>query len=125
MHSLFFLQAAGSDGNGVLLLMLGTFAIFFLVVMLPQKRQEKKMRESLQKGDEVVLRSGLLGKVHAVGERDLVLQLEEGRARVLKDQVQQVLKPAGGDAGKRKNGKNGKGEAGASRADGPKSPKKD
>ena len=57
------------------------FGIFYLVLIRPQVRKQKEMQSMLQKlgkGDEVVTRGGLIGKITGVGDDGvLVIELQE------------------------------------------------
>lgn len=62
-----------------MLIILGGFAVFMYLFMIrPQQKRQKEHKElvaSLGKGDEVVLNSGLLGKVSKVDDNYLVLDV--------------------------------------------------
>lgn len=77
---------------GMVLWMGGLFAIMYFVLLRPQQKQAKEHREliqTLKKGDEVVTQSGLLGKIYAVMDKVVVLEIANGvRVRVLKTSVQ-------------------------------------
>jgi preprotein translocase subunit YajC len=68
------------------------FAIMYLLLIRPQQKQAKAHRallETLKKGDDVVTQSGLIGKVHTVMDKVVVLEIANGvRVRVLKTSVQ-------------------------------------
>jgi preprotein translocase subunit YajC len=57
------------------------FVIFYFVLIRPQVRKQKEHQALLQKlgkGDEVITRGGLIGKITGVGEDGvLVLELQE------------------------------------------------
>jgi preprotein translocase subunit YajC len=57
------------------------FVIFYFVLIRPQVRKQKEHQAVLQKlgkGDEVITRGGLIGKITGVGEDGvLVLELQE------------------------------------------------
>ena len=85
-------QAAGGPGGmGNLLLIVGMFAIMYFVMIRPQQKQLKKHQElvtSLKKGDEVVTQGGMIGRIHNVLEREVLLEVANGtRIRVLKTSV--------------------------------------
>ncbi|HWV37669.1 MAG TPA: preprotein translocase subunit YajC [Vulgatibacter sp.] len=74
-----------------LLPMVAIFAVMYFLMIRPQQKQAKKHREylaSLKKGDEVVTNSGIFGKIEAI--EDSVVRLEIARdvkIRVLKTQI--------------------------------------
>ncbi len=70
---------SGFGGVGMFLPLLLIFAVFYLFIIRPQQKREKKrkaMIEAIQKGDKVVTAGGIHGKVH---------QVEEGATSVLLD----------------------------------------
>ncbi|MDI6602163.1 MAG: preprotein translocase subunit YajC [Thermoanaerobacteraceae bacterium] len=57
--------------------------IFYLLIILPQQRRDKKEREmlaSLTPGDEIITKSGIYGKILNI--KDDVITLEVGADRV-------------------------------------------
>lgn len=59
-------------------LMIGLFAIFYFLIIRPQNKKQKEHREmvsALAAGDEVVTSGGVLGKVAAVGEQFLDIEV--------------------------------------------------
>jgi preprotein translocase subunit YajC len=73
------LQAAGSGGGMVqLVLMGGIILVFWLFMIRPQAKKakdQKKFVENMQKGDKVVTIAGIHGTVNKINE-DNTLQLE-------------------------------------------------
>lgn len=57
------------------------FGIFYFILIRPQVRKQKEQQAMLQKlgkGDEVITRGGLIGKITGVGDDGvLVLELQE------------------------------------------------
>ena len=86
-------QSPAPQGGALsMVLMLGVmFAIIYFLMIRPQQKQQKKHREflaKLKKGDEVVTQSGFLGRVFAVEESVVTLELgDKIKARVLKHAV--------------------------------------
>jgi preprotein translocase subunit YajC len=71
-------DAAPGGGFQPLLLMIGLFAVFYFLVIRPQNKKQKEHREmvaALAAGDEVVTAGGVLGKVTAVGEQFLDVEV--------------------------------------------------
>lgn len=66
-------------------------AVFYLVFFRPQQKQQKKHQEFLggiKKGDDVVTNGGIVGKVHAVEDRTLQIDVGGGnKLRVLKAHI--------------------------------------
>ncbi|MGV3740654.1 MAG: preprotein translocase subunit YajC [Gammaproteobacteria bacterium] len=55
-----------ADSSFSLLMMVGIFALFYFMMIRPQNKRAKQHKElitKLQKGDEIVLTSGILAKV--------------------------------------------------------------
>ncbi len=94
-----FAQTAGS-GGGLLstLLMFGAmFAILYFILIRPQQKQQKKhqaLLAGLKKGDEVILSSGIMGKVFSVEDRVVVIEInDKTKFKVLKQAVQGLVGP--------------------------------
>jgi preprotein translocase subunit YajC len=64
-----------------ILMMLVMFAIFYFILIRPQVKKQKEhqsMLSRLGKGDEVITRGGLIGKITGVSDDGiLVLELQE------------------------------------------------
>ena len=62
-------------------MMLVMFGIFYFILIRPQVKKQKEHQASLSrlgKGDEVITRGGLIGKITGVGDDGvLVLELQE------------------------------------------------
>jgi preprotein translocase subunit YajC len=86
------LAQAGADPKMTLLFIGALFAIMYFVMIRPQQRQLKQQREmltGLKKGDEVITNSGIIGRVHAVMEKEIQLEISNGvKVRMLKSVVQ-------------------------------------
>jgi len=81
-------MGASPDGGVSPLVQLLPFAlilgIFYLVILLPMRRRQKKVQEfldALKVGDKVVTTGGLYGVVTKLGERALQIQIAD-RVRV-------------------------------------------
>jgi preprotein translocase subunit YajC len=63
------------------LMMLLIFGIFYFMLIRPQVRKQKEMQAMLQKlgkGDEVITRGGMIGKITGVSDDGiLVIELQE------------------------------------------------
>lgn len=67
-----------------LLPMILIILVLFLVVYLPQKRQDKKdaaMRSSIEIGDKVTTIGGIVGIVFAISDKDDTIVVETGSDR--------------------------------------------
>ena len=84
MNTLFLLQAAAAPkGSGISpLLMFGLIIVVFYFFMIrPQVKRQKearKFREALKKGDRVVTTSGIYGKINAINENIVKLEIANG-----------------------------------------------
>jgi preprotein translocase subunit YajC len=61
------------EGLGQWPFMIAIFVVFFVFMIMPQRkraREEKKFSESLKRGDRVITKSGLHGKVFELNEKD-------------------------------------------------------
>ena len=76
-------QAAGAGGGaaGILNMLLPfilIFGIFYFLVILPQKKQQKKhveMLNPLQKGDTVLMNCGIKGMISEIRNNDIKLEI--------------------------------------------------
>lgn len=83
----------GAGGSYSTFLFLGLlFAIMYFVMIRPQQKQLKEHRSllaGLKKGDDVVTQGGMLGKIHAVTDKIVTLEVANGiRVRILKSSIQ-------------------------------------
>jgi preprotein translocase subunit YajC len=72
-------QSAPSEANPMITLLMfgGLFLFMYLFIIRPQRKRQKEHTElvgGLNKGDEVVLSSGMLGKIVKVDENYIVLE---------------------------------------------------
>ncbi len=83
----------GMDMIPMLLIM----AVFFLFMIWPQMRKQKKAKahlESLGKGDKIVTSGGIHGKITTVADTHFVIEVEEGKLRIEKSAVSMELTQA-------------------------------
>lgn len=78
--------------------MLLMFAVFWFILIRPQVKKQKAhqaMLAALNKGDMVVTRGGLVGKISGVADQVLTIELQEKvRVRVLRSHVDGKYDPA-------------------------------
>ncbi len=77
-------QASTGDMLVTLLPMVLILVFMFLIIYVPQKRQDKKdtaMRNSIEIGDKVTTIGGIVGIVFAISEKDDTLVVETGSDR--------------------------------------------
>ena len=79
---------AGAGGAGLimtLLPMILIIGVMYLIIYLPQKKQDKKdtkMRNSIEIGDEVTTIGGIIGRVAAIKEDTFVLETGSDRVKI-------------------------------------------
>jgi len=80
----------------------GMFVLFYLILWRPQSKRAKEQKElisSISKGDEVMTSGGILGKVTAVSDDYMAMQIADGvEIKVQKSSVAAAL-PKGTIAG--------------------------
>lgn len=86
--------AAAPAGGGLefMIMIAIFFALMYFMIIRPQSRrqkEQKRMLEALSKGDEVVTTGGVVGKLNAVGENFVEIEVSEGGA-VIKVQKQAI-----------------------------------
>lgn len=88
---------AGPAGSqfAPLVMMLLFIVIFYFLLIRPQQKKAKEhqaMLGNLATGDEVVTAGGIIGRVHAVGETFVTIEIAEGvRIKVQKFQVSSLV----------------------------------
>lgn len=90
------IAVAGGGGGGPadivisLLPMVAIFAIFYFLVIRPQKTQQRNHDtyvSNLKSGDKVITQGGMLGRVVAVQTRTVTLELGNGKVKVLRTHI--------------------------------------
>src|SRR5579863_5606899 len=78
MTAAIFFQAAGG-GLGSFIIPLGLmFGIMYLMVIMPQQRQRKKMQEmlaALKSGDKVITNGGIYGTINSIDGDSVILKI--------------------------------------------------
>lgn len=88
---------SGAGGGSQMVMMLLIMAVFFVFMIWPQMRKQKKAKtymESLVKGDKIVTTGGIHGKITAVADGHFVIEMEEGKAKIEKSAVSMELTQA-------------------------------
>lgn len=73
-------EAGGSAGMMNLIMIVALFAIFYFFMIRPQQRKQKeirKFREGLNVGDRVITAGGIYGKIRAVKENTITLEIAD------------------------------------------------
>ena len=73
-------------------MMVAMFGIMYFILIRPQQKKMKEhqsMLGALQKGDTVIIRGGLIGKISGIQDNIVTLELQEKvRVRVLKSYIE-------------------------------------
>jgi preprotein translocase subunit YajC len=76
------------------------FALFYFLIILPAKRNEKRQREDLlsklKKNDEVLTSAGIIGIVANIKDDEVTLKIDEtsnAKLRVLKSSLVRIMNP--------------------------------
>jgi preprotein translocase subunit YajC len=94
IHLLLFQEAAGGASSLIwtILPFAFIFAIFYFLVIVPQKKQKQQLQEmiaQLKINDEVVTNGGIIGKIKEIKETSYIIQsaeksfLEIGKSAVI------------------------------------------
>lgn len=91
-HTFLVLAQAAPSPYGTVVMIGALFAIMYFVMIRPQQKQMKEHRDllsALKKGDDVITQGGLFGKIYAVTDKVVTLEIANGvRVRVLKANIQ-------------------------------------
>ena len=96
--ALLFSAANQSSGSGIAVfaLQIGAFvAIFYFLLIRPQRKQQdehRKLLASLQKGDQIVTSGGIIGEVIHLKDTEVTIRSGESRLLVMRANVASVLK---------------------------------
>jgi len=74
------------------------FALFYFLIIRPQMKRakdQKKMQEAIQKGDEIITAGGQLGKVVKVTDQYITLDIGGGTESVFQRGAVQAVLPKG------------------------------
>lgn len=88
--------AAQPSTLGMMLPFVLMAGVFYFLMIRPQ---QKKMKEhdqmvlTLQKGEEVITRSGIIGKIHGIADKFITLEVDHNvRIKIVKNQIEMVLR---------------------------------
>lgn len=84
LNSMILLQAESQGGGGGLsgmIMIIAMIAIFYFFMIRPQSKKQKEIkqaREAMQKGDKVVTAGGIHGKINALNDTTIILEVAPG-----------------------------------------------
>lgn len=82
--------------------MIAIFAIFYFVMIGPERKNRKKreaMLKAMKKGDKVMTTGGMYGHIAAISDNEITLQLAEGvRVKFARQAIQEVIAETTPDA---------------------------
>lgn len=93
MISIAYAQEAAQQPNPIMSMvpLIAVFFIFYFLMIRPQKKrmeEEKKFILSLDKGQEVYTKSGLIGKIYGLTDKVVTLEVEDGhKVKYLRSQI--------------------------------------
>ena len=83
-------QAGGFDGS-FMIMMVAIFAIMYFFMIRPQNKKQKEImnfRKNLEVGQEVISAGGIYGKVKAIEDNVVVLEIASGvKIRIDKNSI--------------------------------------
>jgi preprotein translocase subunit YajC len=97
MMAAFLMQATGGLGSilgNPLTMMIIVMGIFYVMLILPQQRQRKKVQAMLQaikSGDKVITSSGIYGTVNGIDGETIILKIaDQVKIRIARSAIAQV-----------------------------------
>jgi preprotein translocase subunit YajC len=97
----------GASGIASLIPIILMFVIFYFLLIRPQQKKAKEHREmvgQLKKGDRIVTSGGLHGRVTAVSDAIMTVEIaDKVRVKIARGNVAQVLQTSSQPQGAKKN----------------------
>ena len=84
MQTAVFVQAA-AGGIAPLLMMVGIFAVFYFLLIMPQQRRQKKwqaMLATIKSGDRVTTSGGIVGTVLSIKDDAVILRVPPDNIKI-------------------------------------------
>jgi preprotein translocase subunit YajC len=101
-------QQPGAGGNAQgnwltsLMPLVVIFAIFYFLLIRPQQKQQKKVKEMLgnvKRGDEVLTRGGIYGRIHGIADNIITLEVAENvKIKMSRESIAAVVNQAAATA---------------------------
>ncbi len=85
---------SGAEMLWPFLVMIAIFAIMTPLMGRKEKKRRQELMSSLKKQDKVLTNGGIVGTIVELSDDEAVLRVEEGRIRILRTAIAQVLKPS-------------------------------
>ena len=81
---------------GTIIMIVGVIAIFYFLILRPQKKQEKEaaqMRDSIKVGDEIITIGGIIGTVIKLKDDKMMIETGNDKTKltILRSSVKTVL----------------------------------
>lgn len=70
------------EQGGLILAMLAVMIVFFILPQMRRQKKEKNFIESLKKGDKVMTKSGMYGKIAELSAKDNSCVIETGAGKI-------------------------------------------
>ena len=86
-HAILLAQAGPGSPVPMILLMVGIFAVFYFLMIRPQKQKDKQRRETIaqmKKGDRVITIGGIHGEVVGLKDKTMILRVDPDSGATLK-----------------------------------------
>ncbi len=99
MLSAMWFQASGPSGilGSPLIMMMIVLGIFYVMLILPQQRQRKKMQAmlgALKSGDKVITSAGIYGTISGIDGETVILKIaDQVKIRISRSAISQVEAP--------------------------------
>lgn len=90
----------GSDFMWIIMAVLLVMTVMTVLTGRKEKKRRAELLNSMKKSDKVITAGGMIGVITDMSDDEVVLRLEEGKVRVSKASIQQVLKASLAPAGK-------------------------
>ena len=88
----------GAGGFSAFIPLILMFVIFYFLLIRPQQKKTKEHREMvtrLKKGDRIITTGGLHGRITAVGETTMTVEIaEKVRVKISRGNVAQLAQPS-------------------------------
>ena len=106
---IFLMDNGGGFDYTIIILIAGIFAVFYFLMMRPQKKERERLKtmlENLRKNDEVVTAGGIHGKVASIKDDVITLRVDDNsdvKLRVSRTSIVGVTMRDGEEADEKEN----------------------